>query len=228
MRSRRGPGPLSLLAGCLLPVAGALAVTSARTGLLVVAAQVLAFGALARDLPASSRRLAVGAVAALSILVSTWLYGSHSADAAAGAALRILAIVTPAALLTPRIGPSELGDHLGQRLRLPARAVVASVAALQRLESLGRQWQQVRRARRARGYGVDGSPVRRVRGLAGSVFALLVVSMRQTGQLAVAMDARGFAAASDRTWAEPAPWRLGDSVVLAAACVLAVFPWFLR
>jgi energy-coupling factor transporter transmembrane protein EcfT len=228
MSSRLDPGPLSLLAGCLLPVVGALAVTSARIGLVVVAAQVLAFGALARDLPASSRRLALGAVAALSILASTWLYGGHSADAAAGAALRILAIVTPAALLTPQIGPSELGDHLGQRLRLPARAVVASVAALQRLDSLGRQWQQVRRARRARGYGADGSPARRVRGLAGSVFALLVVSMRQTGQLAVAMDARGFAAASDRTWAEPAPWRLGDSLVLAAACVLAAFPWFLR
>jgi energy-coupling factor transport system permease protein len=228
MSRRLDPGPLSLLAGCLLPVVGALAVTSARIGLVVVAAQVLAFGALARDLPASSRRLALGAVAALSILASTWLYGGHSADAAAGAALRILAIVTPAALLTPQIGPSELGDHLGQRLRLPARAVVASVAALQRLDSLGRQWQQVRRARRARGYGADGSPARRVRGLAGSVFALLVVSMRQTGQLAVAMDARGFAAASDRTWAEPAPWRLGDSLVLAAACVLAVFPWFLR
>lgn len=228
MSCRLDPGPLSLLAGCLLPVVGALAVTSARIGLVVVAAQVLAFGALARDLPASSRRLALGAVAALSILASTWLYGGHSADAAAGAALRILAIVTPAALLTPQIGPSELGDHLGQRLRLPARAVVASVAALRRLDSLGRQWQQVRRARRARGYGADGSPARRVRGLAGSVFALLVVSMRQTGQLAVAMDARGFAAASDRTWAEPAPWRLGDTLVLAAACVLAVFPWFLR
>ncbi len=228
MSSRLAPGPLSLLAGCLLPVAGALAVTSAPTGLVVVAAEVVAFGALARDLPASSRRLALGAVAAVSILVSTWLYGGHSADAAAGAALRILAIVTPAALLTPRIGPSELGDHLAQRLRLPARAVVASVAALQRLDALGRQWQQVSRARRARGYGADGGPVRRLRGLAGSVFALLVVSMRQTGQLAVAMDARGFAAASDRTWAEPAPWRLGDSIVLAAACVLAVFPWFLR
>jgi energy-coupling factor transport system permease protein len=228
LRSRLAPGPLALLAACLLPVAGALAVSSSRTGALLLAAELLTFGALTRDVPASSRRLALGALAALSILASTWLYGGHSLDAAAGAALRVLAIVTPAALLTPAIGPSELGDHLAQRLHLPARAVVASVAALQRLDSLGRQWQQVQRARRARGYGMDGSPTRRLRALAAGTFALLVVSMRQTGQLSVAMDARGFANAADRTWAEGAPWRLGDSVVLAAASVLAVFPWFLR
>jgi energy-coupling factor transporter transmembrane protein EcfT len=228
LSSRLTPGPLSLLAGCLLPVAGALAVTSARIGAIVLAAQLLAFGGLARDLSASSRRLALGAVAALSLLVSTWLYGGHSADAAAAAALRVLAIVTPAALLTPLIGPSELGDHLAQRLHLPARTVVASVAALQRLDSLGRQWQQVQRARRARGYGVDGGPIRRLHALAASTFALLVVAMRQTGQLAVAMDARGFATASDRTWAQPAPWRPVDSVVLLTASVLAVFPWLLR
>ena len=51
----------------------------------------------------------------------------------AGAALRIAYIVLPGAMLTPSIGSSALGDHLAQRLRLPARAVVASSAALERL-----------------------------------------------------------------------------------------------
>jgi energy-coupling factor transport system permease protein len=221
-------GPLSLLAGCLLPVAGAVAVSSARVGLEVVAMQLLVFGALARDLPATSRRFAVAAVAAVSLLVSTWLYGGHSADESVGAALRVLSLVTPAALLTSRIEPSDLGDHLAQRLHLPARPVVAGVAALQRLDSLGRQWQQVQRARRARGLGIDGGPGRRLRALAGGAFALLVVSMRHTGQLATAMDARGFAGAFRRTWASPAPWGLGDSLLLVAASAVAVLPWVLR
>jgi len=221
-------GPLSALAACLLPVAGALAVDSTRTGVTVLAGQVLTLGWLGRDVRATLRRLTLGAVAAVSLVISTWLYGGHQADASLGAGLRVLAIVIPAALLTPRIRPSELGDHLAQRLHLPARTVVAAVVALQRLESIGEQWQQVQRARRARGLGLDGGPTRRLRGSGASSFALLVVAMRQTGQLATAMDARGFAGADRRTWAEPAPWRVGDSLLTVVAAGLAVVPWLLR
>jgi energy-coupling factor transporter transmembrane protein EcfT len=226
--SRLSFGPLSILAACLLPVAGALAVSTVTVGLVVLGAQLLVFGGLARDLPATGRRLLIGAVAAVSIMVSTWLYGGHHESASLAAALRVLTIVTPAALLSPRIGPSELGDHLGQRLHLPARAVVAAVAALQRLDSIGTQRQQVHRARRARGLGSDGGPGRRVRGSAGGAFALLVVSMRHTGQLATAMDARGFEDAGERTWAEPAPWLPGDWLLASVALASAVLPWLLR
>ncbi|MBA2558481.1 MAG: energy-coupling factor transporter transmembrane protein EcfT, partial [Propionibacteriales bacterium] len=123
---------------------------------------------------------------------------------------------------------SALGDHLAQRLHLPARAVVAAVVALQRWDSIGEQWQQVQRARRARGLGLDGGPLRRLQESAASAFALLVVSMRHTGQLATAMDARGFAAARERTWAEPAPWLPGDTLLAAIAVNLAVLPWLLH
>ncbi len=169
-------------------------------------------GWLARDVRSSAGRLVLGLVAATSILISTWLYGGRDADEALGAGLRILFIVLPAALLTPSIQPSQLGDHLAQRLRLPARTVVASVAALQRLDATLDQWQTIQRARRARGLGLDGGLRRRARGSAASAFALLVVSLRQTGDTAMAMDARGFAGATRRTWAEPAPWTWGDSV----------------
>ena len=43
-------------------------------------------------------------------------------------------------MLTPVIEPSELGDHLAQRLRLPARPVVAAVVGLQRVDEFGEQW----------------------------------------------------------------------------------------
>lgn len=221
-------GPLGLLIGCLLPVLGALAIDSVRLGLVCVVIEVMALGWLLRDPRGTGWRLLLGGVAAASIMLSTWLYGGHRVDASVGAAFRIVYIVLPAAILTPMIRPSALGDHLAQRLHLPARAVVGSVAALQRLGSLDEQWQQVQRARRARGLGMDGGVVRRVKGAGASAFALLVTSMRHAGAMAVAMDARGFAGASDRTWAEPAPWRWGDWLVLTLATLLAGLPWWLR
>jgi energy-coupling factor transporter transmembrane protein EcfT len=220
-------GPLSLLAGCLLPVAGAFAVTTPRIGFVTLAADVLTLGWLMRDSRGTALRCAVGLVAALTIALSTWLYAGQDLGKTAAAALRILCIVVPAAILSPSIRPSELGDHLAQRLRLPARPVAGAAAALQRVESLGEQWRQILQARRARGIGIDGGPVRRVRGLGGSAFALLVSAMRQTGQLALAMDARGFATAQRRTWAETAPWRRGDTLLLLVALCLAVLPHLL-
>ena len=73
----------------------------------------------------------------------------------------------------------------------------------------------------------DGGPVRRFRALGGGAFALFVGAMRSTGQLAMAMDARGFAAADRRTWAMPAPWLPGDWLLLAIGIALATLPWLL-
>ncbi len=220
-------GPLSLLACCLLPVAGAFAVTTPRTGLITLAADLGALGWLLRNPRASGARASVALVGALTLALSTWLYAGHDAGLTAAAALRILCIAVPAAIVSPLISPSALGDHLAQRLHLPARPVAAAVAALQRVGQLGEQWQLIQQARRARGLGMDGSPLRKARALGGSAFALLVGSMRHTGQLAMAMDARGFASAQRRTWALPAPWQPGDSLVLALALALAALPWLL-
>lgn len=220
-------GPLSLLACCLLPVAGAFAVTTPRTGLITLAADVAALGWLLRMPRASAARATVALVGALTLALSTWLYAGHDAGLTAAAALRILCIAVPAAIVSPLISPNALGDHLAQRLHLPGRAVAGAVAALQRLGSLSDQWRQIQQARRARGLGPDGSPLRKARALGGSAFALLVSSMRATGQLAMAMDARGFATVERRTWAEPAPWHREDWIVLTIAVILAALPWLL-
>lgn len=228
MNPPRSAGPLSLLAGCLLPVAGAFAIDSARPGLIGVTAELAAVGWLVTDWRRALRGLAFGAVAAAGIAITTWLYGGHDLNATAAAALRILYLVLPSALLTPLIRPSPLADHLAQRLQIPARGVVAASAALQRVDAIGESWRQVQRARRARGLGADGSPLRFARASAGSAFALLVVELRRSGLMAVAMDARGFAGADRRTWAEPAPWGAADTFVLLLAFGLAVLPWLLR
>lgn len=229
MTRRFVAGPLSLLAACLLPVVGAFVIATPAVGAVTLGLEIVGLGWWMADPRASARRAIFGLVAALSIALTTYLYGGRDLDATLTAALRILVIVVPSAMLTPVIDPSALGDHLAQRLHFPARPVVAAVAGFQRVEAIGEQWSQVQRARRARGLGLDGGVTRRLRGSAQSAFALLVLTMRQTGAASVAMDARGFAAARDgRTWAGGAPWRLSDWTVLGIALLIAACPWLLR
>jgi energy-coupling factor transporter transmembrane protein EcfT len=221
-------GPLSLLAAALLPFAGAVAITSTRVGVVAMAGVAVLAVLVVRDLRSTWWRVGVVLVAATSVAVSTWLYGGQDVDTTGGAALRILYLVLPSALLTPYLDPIALGDHLAQRLRLPGRVVVVSVAALQRLDQLAQVREQVVRARRTRGLGGEAGPIARMRAAASVLFGVLVSTLRDSGRVAVAMDARGFASASRRTWAEPAPWRVPDWLMLAVGVGLAVLPWLLR
>lgn len=221
-------GPLSLLAAALLPFAGALAISSVHVGLASMLAVVLLAGLVLRDWRSTWWRLAVVLFAGASIAVSTYLYGGQDLDTAGAAALRILYLVAPSALVTPYLDPIVLGDHLGQRLRLPSRFVVVSVVALQRLDQLTDVRDQVTRARRARGMGGHGGVLDRGRASLSVLFGVLVSTLRTSGRVSVAMDARGFAAAQRRTWAEPAPWRRADTLMLLAGLGLAVWPWTVR
>lgn len=225
---RPAVGPLSLLAAALLPVAGAYGITSAGQGGAALAVFCVAAPLVVRRWASTLRRLAVGLLAAGSLGLSTWLYGGRELDPALAAMFRVLYLLVPAAVLTPFIDAGALGDHLAQRLRLPARAVVAATVALERIEALGQQWRQIARARRARGVGADGHLLNRARVNVSMAVALLVSAMRMSGAMALAMDARGFATASRRTWAEPAPWRWGDTLVLLAGLAMAALPWVLR
>ncbi len=161
-----------------------------------------------------------GALAALSTGWSTWWLAGHDVDTALTVALRVLVIVVPSAVLLPWVDPDRLGDHLAQRLHLPDRPVVATAAALQRVHTFGAVWTEIGRARRVRGLGVRPTrPAEVARHLAASTTGLLVRTLGAAVELAVAMDARGFATARRRTWWAPAPWRLRDTVLLAAAAL---------
>ena len=222
-------GPLSLLGACALLLLGALFVRDlpvalAGTGVeLLLAPLVLGWGR------PSLRRLAPGLLAVLSVAFSNWLLSpGHDVAAGATAGLRVAFFVLPGVLLAARVEPFALGDHLGQRLHLPARPVVAAVAALQRFESLDTQWHQLRRTRRVRGLDGGRSPVARGGQLAALTVGLLVQSLRQAGRMAVAMEARGFSAplaqGRRRSWAEPAPWLRADSLMMALGLAVAAVP----
>jgi energy-coupling factor transporter transmembrane protein EcfT len=221
-------GPLSLAAVALLPFAGAVAISSVRVGLAAMPGVALLALLVVREWRGTWWRVAIVLFAGASVAASTFLYGGQDPDTTGAAALRILYLVLPGALVTPYLDPIALGDHLAQRLRLPGRFVVVSVAALQRLDQFADLRDQVARARRARGLGGEGGPLGRARAGASVLLGVLVATLRGSGRTAVAMDARGFAGAHRRTWAEPAPWRPADTLLLALGLGLAVLPWLVR
>lgn len=186
----------------VLAVAG---LTSRRAGLF-------------RPLRALAIRLLPGVLAALSVAWSTWLLGGRSLDLAATGFTRVLLIVLPSAVLLPFIDTDRLGDELAQRLRLPDRFVVAVAAALHRMQSFGDIWTEIARARKVRGIGISWRrPKSVVRHVIALTIGLLVRSLRSAAELAVAMDARGFATAHRRSWLRPVTWRVRDSVVVVAS-----------
>lgn len=220
-------GPLSVLLASVVLIFGAPFISDLRIALIAIGIQI----ALAPVVLGIGRppwfRLLPGLFAVLSVGFSNWLLSpGHELSTGALAGLRVGFFVLPGVLLAGRIDPSALGDHLGQRLRLPARPVVAAVAALYRFESLGEQWDQLARIRRVRGLGPGRSPLGRGRYLAALTFGLLIQTLRQAGRMAVAMEARGFST-RHRTWAEPAPWRPADSLMLALGLAVAAIPLML-
>lgn len=227
-------GPLALLGAAALAVPAGIVSPHWTTSLAVVAVQVLlaVVGLSAPGRGAAPRgraravlaRLAPGLVGALSVGWSTWLLGGHDLDVAVTAAVRVVVIVLPSAVLVRWVDADALGDHLGQRLHLPARPVVAVAAALQRVHTFGDTWAEIARARRVRGLGASARSPRSVLAeLWALTTGILVRSLQTAADLAVAMDARGFATAQRRTWAAPAPWTRADALlVLASLLPLAV------
>ncbi len=169
--------------------------------------------------------LALCGVSSALVAYSAWRLGN--ADYAPVAALRILVLAWPGAVIIAFIDPSRLGDHLAQRLRVPGRFVASFVAVVQRMTDFQSAHQQISRVRRVRALGPTGltGPVRH----AGSMtFSMLASALRGAGTMSIAMDARGFATARHRTWAEPAPWQRPDTVAIVVATALAAVPAITR
>ncbi|MEL7974457.1 energy-coupling factor transporter transmembrane component T [Isoptericola sp. F-RaC21] len=216
---------LVLVALGLLGLVASLGVRDVASAAVALVACV-AFGLvlLPRGAGSPVRYLAV-LLAVVSVAWSTWLLGGRDLVVAAVAGARIAVLALPGVALAPLVDPSGLADQLGQRLRLPARFVVGVAAALQRFERLGTVWEQASRVRRSRGVGPGRGPLSRARHASSVTFAVLAGTLRDAAAMSVAMDARGFAGAHRRTWAEPAPWSRTDSAVLAVGAVVAALPF---
>lgn len=131
--------------------------------------------------------------------------------------LRVLAIGLPSVLLFSNVQPTELADGLGQILRLPSRFVVGALAGMRLVGLLREDWRYLGYARRARGVA-DHARLRRT---LGQAFALLVFALRRGTKLATAMEARGFGAYPDRTWARPSTFGVPECVLVVAGITIA-------
>ena len=135
---------------------------------------------------------------------------------AASAALRVLALALPAVTLFVGVDPTDLADALAQLGRLPARFVVAALAAFRLVALLRDDVRMLELARRARGVADTG----RVRRFLGIAFAVLVLAIRRGSALATAMEARGFGGPTRRSWARVSRWRGRDTVLLLVAAAI--------
>ena len=180
-----------------------------------------------------SRRTAVVWIAAPLTGISMLLYGApsgatlwefgviHVTEGSVQIGLattaRVIAIALPAVVLFLTIDPTDLADGLAQTLRLPARFVLGALAALRLVGSSIDDWRTLSLARRARGVGDHGA-IRR--GL-GQAFAMLVLAIRRGSVLATAMEARGFGAPGERTWARAAHFGGSEWAVIGVGCLVA-------
>lgn len=149
---------------------------------------------------------------------SFW-YATISDDSialAVAVSVRVLALALPTILLFGRTDPADLAGALAQVARLPSRFVLGVLAGTRTLGLFLDDWRSMGLARRARGVG-DRGAIRRFFSMA---FVLLVFAVRRGTKLAVAMEARGFGAPVERTWARRSVLTWRDAVALAAGVLL--------
>lgn len=164
-------------------------------------------------------------VATLTLLVVNTLAfpdpGVGAADVRAGAvtALRLLAVALPGLVVFATVDAVDLADSLVQQLRLPPRFSYEALAAMRLVPMLTEDWRTAPLAARARGIAPAG-PAGRLHQLARRLVGLLVTAVRRATRLALALDARGFDAAT-RATSRPSRWTGADSGWLVAGLLAA-------
>ncbi|WP_018295886.1 energy-coupling factor transporter transmembrane component T family protein [Corynebacterium lubricantis] len=147
----------------------------------------------------------------------------NSLSLAGAIALRVLAVGLPIVVLSADVDPTDLGDGLSQILKLPPKFVLGTVAAVRMMGLLRDDVEAMRRSRRSRGLADTG----RIKYWFTIAFGLLVMSLRRASKLATAMEARGFARSTTRTWAResrlfPRDWIFMFLCAAGAAIALGV------
>lgn len=146
----------------------------------------------------------------------TWTIGPFHATEAGlrfglAIALRGLAIGMLSLAFIWTTDPTDLVVSLIQHARLPFRIGYPLLAGYRFLPFFADEYAQVRLARRVRGETAPG-PVIRIREAAGELVTLLSLATRRATRIAIAMDARAFAAARERTYWREVQLTFGDLV----------------
>ncbi|MEE1295891.1 MAG: energy-coupling factor transporter transmembrane component T, partial [Bifidobacterium sp.] len=152
-----------------------------------------------------------------------WQWGwinvtDRSAELALATGLRILAIGIPAIIAVLGIDATDLADGFSQLLHLPDRFVYGGLAGMRLFSVLQDDWGALTASRRSRGLGDDS----KVKSFFPQAFALLVLSIRRSTTLAVAMQARGFGGDGPRSHARVSHVHARDWWFLAGCLAIPV------
>ena len=229
--------PFGLLGASMILLIGSWQITSLTracagySALLVAFVLIWAVPSLRLWKPGGFKILIPAAVGIVSIGLSNWwLSTSHEWQPALLTALRVAFFVIPGVLLASRIDPSRLADQAGQFAKLPARPVVASSVAIQRVFDFQTMWTELTLVRKVRGI----TKTNRFAEAISMTVGLLIEATRSATRIAIAMEARGFSSMDHqgkrikRTWAVPARWGKRDALLIALALLVACAPCFGR
>jgi energy-coupling factor transport system permease protein len=154
------------------------------------------------------------------VTVGSLRIGAETALTGLGLGVRLVGIALAGLLATMTTQPIDLADALVQQLHVSPRFAIGTLAAMRLVPLLGREWQTIGMARRARGVAA-GSPLGAVRLLGGRLLTLLVGAVRRGSRMAIAMESRGLGARPCRTAARPQRMRLADWGWILSALLLA-------
>ena len=207
---------VAVLAFALPAPAGPIALYAATAGLVVLA-----------GVPGA---VATGALVCLPLwfflfLLHVVLRGGDGLHAALAQGARLGAIASASAALLRAFRPLRFLDAMAARGRSFHSAYLV-VATLQSLPRLRARAHAIQEAQRARGLRLRGAPLGRVRALVPLTLPLMLGSLAEVDDRAMALDTRAVASRR-RTPLDPPAWRTGDSLAcgVAAAAVLAALAW---
>lgn len=137
-------------------------------------------------------------------------------------ALRGLAIGALSVTFVLTTDPTDLAVGLIRHARVPFRIAYPTLAAYRFLPLFRDEIEQIELARRVRGQLLGGDPLTRAVRRLGEIVPLLASAVRRASRIAVAMDARGFAAARTRTYLRTSPLAGEDVTVGVAALAIGL------
>jgi energy-coupling factor transport system permease protein len=135
-------------------------------------------------------------------------------------ALRGLAIGALSVTFVLTTDPTDLVVGLIRHARVPFRLGYPLLAAYRFLPFFRDELDQIDLARRVRGELAPRTPLGAIVRRTGEVVPLLASAVRRAARIAVAMDARGFAAARERTYLRASPLTAADLVFALAALLV--------
>lgn len=138
--------------------------------------------------------------------------------------LRGLAIGALSVTFVLTTDPTDLVVGLVRHGRVPFRIAYPMLAAYRFVPFFREELDQIDLARRVRGQIARRGPFAGAARRSGEIIPLVASAVRRASRIAVAMDARGFAAARERTYLRPSPLTREDVamafVAIAAAAAL--------